>query len=153
MTGYYSAQRIVELNQGRAEAGQQLNSFREAYCFRTYKSDRAAEYARHGFCRRLEMLVHTINKVYETLPPDREDIPERDEVIAAAAAIHAFVMNAFGCLDNLAWIWVYEKNVKWKNGTELEPVDVGLRAAPAPASSSPILRTTFIWTAPGNCAP
>jgi hypothetical protein len=41
-------------------------------------------------------------------------------------AIQAFVMNCFGCLDNLAWIWVLEKDVKGKGGRELQPTDVGL---------------------------
>ncbi len=34
--------------------------------------------------------------------------------------------NAFGCLDNLAWIWVLEKDVKGKGGAELLPTEVGL---------------------------
>ena len=33
-------------------------------------------------------------------------------------------MNAFGCLDNVAWILVYEKDIKNSDGTELNPKDV-----------------------------
>jgi hypothetical protein len=40
------------------------------------------------------------------LPPAQEKIPERDVVVDAAIAIQAFTMNAFGCLDNIAWILV-----------------------------------------------
>ena len=36
------------------------------------------------------------------------------------------MLNVVGCLDNLAWIWVYEKDVTSKNGTELDPKSVGL---------------------------
>ena len=64
--------------------------------------------------------------MYEILPPQREDIPERDEVVDATIAIQSFVLNTFGCLDNLAWIWVYEKGVKGKNGNKLDPRKVGL---------------------------
>ena len=32
----------------------------------------------------------------------------------------------YGCLDNLAWIWVYEKDVKKEDGNELDPKWVGL---------------------------
>jgi hypothetical protein len=41
-------------------------------------------------------------------------------------AIQAFVMNAFGCLDNIAWVLVHEKDIKGKGGTDLEPKEVGL---------------------------
>ena len=35
-------------------------------------------------------------------------------------------MNVFGCPDNIAWIWVYEKGITNSDGTELEPKEVGL---------------------------
>jgi hypothetical protein len=46
------------------------------------------------------------------LAPDLEAIPEKTTVMDATASIQTFVMNAFGCLENLAWIWVLEKNVR-----------------------------------------
>jgi hypothetical protein len=49
--------------------------------------------------------------VFEKLPPELDEIPERDAVVDATLTTQAFVMNAFGCLDNLAWIWVCEKAV------------------------------------------
>jgi hypothetical protein len=40
---------------------------------------------------------------------------ERDVVVDAAIAIQVFKMNAFACLDSIAWIWVYEKDIKmWR---------------------------------------
>ena len=33
---------------------------------------------------------------------------------------------AGSCLDNLAWIWIFEKDLKGKDGNELERGDVGL---------------------------
>ncbi len=44
----------------------------------------------------------------------------------APIAIQSFVLNTFGCLDNLAWIWVYEKDIKGMDGHELDPKRVGL---------------------------
>jgi hypothetical protein len=41
-------------------------------CMRAYKTERGAEYAKHGFCRRLETLVRSIDRVYDLLPPDQE---------------------------------------------------------------------------------
>ncbi len=50
------------------------------------------------------MLVRAIDQVYEVLPPEKEYIPEHNEVMGATIAIQSFVLNTFGCLDNLAWI-------------------------------------------------
>jgi hypothetical protein len=54
-----------------------------------------------------------------------EWFPEREEVLKATVAIQAFVLNVIGCLDNLAWIWVYERGIT-ANGAELDPKSVGL---------------------------
>jgi hypothetical protein len=52
--------------------------------------------------------------------------PERDEVVDATIAIQSFIFNTFGCLDNLAWIWVYEKGVKNDDGSDLNFKRIGL---------------------------
>jgi hypothetical protein len=126
MAGYFSADELQKMTVGRAEVHQQFAELREKYLIRIYKTDRAREYAFHGFARRLGTLVRAIDRVFEILPPEREDIPERDEVVDATIAIQSFVFNTFGCLDNLAWIWVFEKSVKNDDGTELDLQRVGL---------------------------
>ena len=40
--------------------------------------------------------------------------------------LQAFLFNAYGCLENLAHIWVLEKNVKRENGHPLLRTWVGL---------------------------
>jgi hypothetical protein len=72
--------------------------------------------------------VRAIDFVFERLPPELDAIPDRDTVVDATLAIQAFVLNAFGCLDNLAWIWVCEKPVLDSSGNELGPLRVGLGA-------------------------
>jgi hypothetical protein len=126
MARYFSEERCAELHAGRDEVSRQFTDLRDRFFLRTYATDRGAEFAKHGFCRRLDTLVRVIDQVYELLPPEQEDIPPRDDVIDATTAIQAFTMNAFGCLDNIAWIWVYEKNVKGKHGVDLDPKSVGL---------------------------
>jgi hypothetical protein len=126
MAKYFSAERIAEWNAGREEVYRQFRDLQERFITRNYKNHRGAEFAKHGFCRRLETLVQTIDQVYELLPPEQEDIPPRDNVVRATIAIQAFTMNAFGCLENIAWIWLHEKDVKNGNGTPLEPREVGL---------------------------
>src|SRR5260221_7138897 len=120
MVRYFSAENLATLHHGREEVHAQFADLLYRYISRKFKNDRAGEYATHGFCRRLGILVRAIDQVYEALPPEREDIPERDEVLDATIAIQSFVFNTFGCLDNLAWIWVCEKGVKRNDGAELD---------------------------------
>lgn len=127
---YFSPELIEELTRSREEVAARFTPLRERFAWRNYQSQRAHEHATHGLCRRLDMLVRCIDQVYEILPPDREDIPERHETAKAEMAIHSFVLNTFGCLDNLAWIWVFEKNVRGRNGEELRPKSVGLCSEP-----------------------
>jgi hypothetical protein len=126
MAAYFSAESIETLASGREEVHAKFVDLRERYSWRDYKSDRGREHATHGLCRRLSLLVRCIDQVYEALPPEREDIPERHETAKAEIGIHSFVLNTFGCLDNLAWIWVYEKNVRGPHGDDLSPKSVGL---------------------------
>jgi hypothetical protein len=126
MAVYFAAEEIDKLNDGHEEVHRKFGELRDRYIVRMYKSGRGREYGVHGFGRRLGVLVRAIDQVYAILPPDREDIPERDEVIDATIAIQSFVLNTFGCLDNLAWIWVHEKDIREKDGTELDRKKVGL---------------------------
>jgi hypothetical protein len=117
---------VSKLHQGREEVHRQFAALRERWFLRTYHSDRAREFAHQGFCRRLDTMVHAIDLVFEILPPEREDIPEKDDVVGATICIQSFVFNAFGCLDNLAWIWVHEKELKGQDGNDLKAQWVGL---------------------------
>ncbi len=126
MAPYFSEKQLAELHWGRQKlVGQQLRMQLRLET-RKYKSERGREYAFHGFGRRLGLLVGAIDQVFTLLPPERESIPKREEVVNATIAIQSFVFNVVGCLDNLAWIWVYEKDVKDKDGGELDPKSVGL---------------------------
>jgi hypothetical protein len=123
---YFSEQRVAELTQGCAEARRQYRELSERFFLREYKTDRGAEFAKHGLCRRMETLIHIIENVFDILSPDLDVIPDRDDVVSATIGIQAFTLNAFGCLDNIAWIWVHERGVKGEGGVELEPIEVGL---------------------------
>jgi hypothetical protein len=142
MAGFFSAEDVAKLQQRLTEVQRQCAELKERYIVRMYRSDRAREYASHGFCRRLDTLALAIKLVFEVLPPELEDIPERDAVVAATILIQSFMLNAFGCLDNLAWIWVHEKELKGEDGRELkrEAVGLGPRYAYVRNSFSPEFR-------------
>ncbi|MET4719487.1 hypothetical protein ABIF63_003593 [Bradyrhizobium japonicum] len=124
--GYFSQEALDDLKNGLAELPPQLRKLKASYASRAYGNDQAREYAQHGLSRRLSTMVQMVETVFELLPPELEDVPELITVMAATACIQNFVMNAFGCLENLAWIWVLEKNVRGKGGAELGRFDIGL---------------------------
>ncbi|MGH6851377.1 MAG: hypothetical protein ACREDD_13180 [Methylocella sp.] len=123
---YFAQDQLEELNRGHSKILGKFADLREKYFIRNYQNARAREYATHGFGRRLGTLVRCIDRVFEILPPDLDEIPSRDEVTDATVNIQAFVFNIFGCCDNLAWIWVLEKAVLQQDGNPLEPKMVGL---------------------------
>lgn len=65
-------------------------------------------------------MARTIDQVYDLLPPSQEEIPSREKVIDATTAIQGFIMNAFGCLENIAWVLLHEKDIKNGDGTPLD---------------------------------
>jgi hypothetical protein len=126
MVGFFGEKAILDLRNDLADVHRRFNELQGMFLARTYKSARAREFSHHGFCHRLGTLVHCIDKVFTQLPPELDTIPSRNVVMDATIAIQAFVLNAFGCLDNLAWIWVEEKPVTDKNGDPLDRLRVGL---------------------------
>ena len=126
MASYFSEAQVASLYEGEEAANRAFADLRECYLIRGYKDAHAGEHALHGFSRRLGTLIRAINLVFEWLPPELDAIPERDTVVDATIVIQSFVLNTFGCLDNLAWIFVHEKAVRKADGTALDPQGVSL---------------------------
>lgn len=126
MAAPFSDAQIANLYEGRETANRMFAELRQRYLTRGYMDAHAEEHAQHGFSRRLYTLIRAINLVFDLLPPELDAIPERDTVVDATIAIQSFVLNTFGCLDNLAWIFVYEKGVTKPDGAALDPQSVSL---------------------------
>jgi hypothetical protein len=122
----YTAEHVEEMRAERLAIQWRFLELREAFAFRPYQNDQAKEHAQHGFGVRVATLVHCINRVFAILAPDRRDIPEKAELLDVTVNIQAFVSNVFGCLENLSWIWVCERNVTRTDGQPLARKQVGL---------------------------
>ena len=123
---FFTELQVDDLRVGLHEATENFRSLRERFVLRQFNTAGAREHADHGFARRLGSMLRCIENVYGVLPPDRVDIPTGDETDDATINIQAFVMNAFGCCENLAWLWVIERDIRRPNGTELPQGWVGL---------------------------
>ena len=122
----YSEEQLEKMYTDYEELRSRKTALMEGYILRQYRDGHAQEYARHGFCRRIQIMAHCIEGVFEKLPPNRDDVPSDDAVRDATVYLQAFVFNAFGSMDNLAHIWVSEKDVKRGNGKALSRMEIGL---------------------------
>ncbi len=116
---YYSDDALKQLAEGYTAVDAKLNTLLERYILLDLKNPRAQEFARQGFPRRLKVMVRCIVNVFEHIPPERTELPSRNELSDATINIQSFVFNVFGAIDNLAWIWMHENGQKRNDGTPI----------------------------------
>ena len=123
----FNAKQIERLVTDYEKLAPKRDALASAFIGREYIVSRAEEFAHHGFLRRVKTLLRCIENVFALLPPQQADIPKNEDRQDAEINIQASVLNTFGCLDNLAWIWVKEKKVTKADGSPLPRGWVGLR--------------------------
>jgi len=124
---YFTEEQIAQLAEGYAALDGRYNDLRQSYINHPWTTDRGREFGVNGFARRLQCLHRCIHNVFDNLPPELEQAPDRDTRHEAELQIQAFVFHAFGAADNLAWIWVSEENITRNNGTPLPDASIGIR--------------------------
>lgn len=77
--------------------------------------------------RRLKIIVRCISNIFFYYPIDSVNPVDQDNIDDCVINIHCFLINAYGCMDNLAHIWVNENSVTYKNGDPLRRFDIGIR--------------------------
>lgn len=128
MANFYDDRAIDKLAGAYAEMRGSSTHLQERCLGHPFRSERARKFARYGLARRSSSLVKCIANTFELIPPNLSGLPAAEALRDAEIQVQAFVVNVFGCLDNLAWIWVEERSIKNpKNGEELRPEWVGLR--------------------------
>jgi len=124
---YFSEQQIAELQNDYDSIEEKYLFLLKEFTSHKYKTEDASEHATQGFMRRLKTMSYCIRNVFELLPPDLDVIPSEEDRDDALINIQAFLFNVFGSVDNLAWMWVKETNLK-KNGKEPSKNQIGLRS-------------------------
>jgi hypothetical protein len=139
MAAQYSEEQITEYEESRQRWLDRGDALLTTILTQTFANPQAGEYARTGFARRLGYLDHAMLRLDEVYPPNIVNAP-RDRVRDAELILQAFVMNVFGAIDNLAWVWALERNVTGPGGRALygsEMVFVGPRCDHLIASLTP----------------
>lgn len=75
------------------------------------KQEKAKEYLFHGVMRRLRIIYRCINNIFTIFPIERETLLNRDELDDVMINLYAFFVNISGILDNLAWVFIHEKEL------------------------------------------
>jgi hypothetical protein len=112
MPRYYNKKHLKEIRekyQGIAPKTDDLVIKFTQYPFLDVK---AREYAHHGFARRIQTLERCISNLFKIIPPGTVKVPNRDRLHDAQIQIQSLLANTYGCVDNLAWIWVHERGLK-----------------------------------------
>lgn len=125
---FFSVDDLAQLKRDLESVAFKRNALQQQYLQLDFGNVRAKEFALNGYLRQLKTLSRCTERVFLLIPPDC-DAPVDDDVrIDAEINIQCSIFNVFGAVDNLAWIWVHEKEVRQSNGSELPPAWVGLRA-------------------------
>lgn len=120
MVKKYSNEELEQLDQDRLEWTRRGEILLDRVLSRKYVDVQAEIYARQGLCRRLGYLDHALLRLHDLYPPNTLNA-SRYTVRDVELLLHSFVMNVFGAIDNLAWVWVLERGVKGKKGKPLSP--------------------------------
>jgi hypothetical protein len=77
---YYSDDALEELKADYQTVDGKLDHLVQKYFLLDLKNTRAKEIAAQGFPRRLKIMVRCIDNVFGMIPPDRVELPSRDEL-------------------------------------------------------------------------
>ncbi len=123
---YFKPEDIAELEAGLRKLNASRTDLLQRYLMYSYRTQIGEEHGKQGLGRRLGTMQRCVENVFELLPPDFNEIPDKNSTKNAEISIQAFVMNVFGCIENLAWVWAHEKGVTQPDGTPLDAVMIGL---------------------------
>jgi hypothetical protein len=125
---FYAPRQSAELQEGYWTVNPAYERLLAEYLSLRLANEAAYEYARHGFVPKARHLEALHRKRILIRPPERNDMPKRDECLDLAINLQSFMFNVFGCIDNLAWIWVKDRQLTDNRGRPLRDQQVGLRA-------------------------
>ncbi|MCC7251607.1 hypothetical protein [Hyphomicrobium sp.] len=123
----YTAAALAELAEEQAKVPEATALLTERFLAWPFRNARAREMAHHGFVRRLRSIATCVHNVFGELPPGQAEPPDDEVRHNAEVNVQASVVHAYGACDNLAWVWVCERNITQASGAPLPDQWVGLK--------------------------
>lgn len=71
-------------------------------------SPRAKVFLTQGVMRRLNLVEHALDRIFDIFAPERSAFLSKIETNDVTSFLHTFVINVYGILENLAWVCVLE---------------------------------------------
>jgi hypothetical protein len=130
MKRYYSKAHLAGMREKLQTVGPKTDNLMLRFGTHRFLVEKGREYANHGFLRRIQTFRRCIENVFRIVPPGAVKVPSRVRLHDAQINIQAAVVNTYGCVDNLAWVWVYERGLK------VGPRQVGFRKHNVPVRQS-----------------
>jgi hypothetical protein len=124
----FKPEQISELQDGFDEVQAKADEITEMLLCWDYKTAEGREYGIHGLARRMFNIAWCIQRVYELLPPQLDVIPDHASRKDAEVFIQAAVFGVYGALENLAFVWAFERAVPDKNGKPLSHMKIGFNS-------------------------
>ncbi len=84
-----------------------------------FKSPPASEYLLNGVCRRLDIVRRCMVRIFNTSSVDRKNPLDDKERFDVEIALQCFMLNVYGILDNVAWVFLFERNAAPKRRQEV----------------------------------
>ena len=121
----YSQVHVLELWDAVASLPTRSTTLVERLLEFNFRTSKAEEFATHGLARRVQLMAFNIRRVFEALPPELRDLPTDENRQEATTHIQSIVFHSYGCFDNLAHIWVAERDIRRPNKSALSLTQIG----------------------------
>jgi hypothetical protein len=105
---YFTREHLVGLREKLETIGPKTDRLLLRFVAHQFADAKAREYAHHGFARRIQTLSRCIHNTFKIVPPSAMKVPSKTRLYDAQINIQSAIGNAYGCIDNLAWVWVHE---------------------------------------------
>jgi hypothetical protein len=93
-------------------------------------------------------MERAIINVFGRLPPETRDTPDEEVRHEVELLVQSFIFHIFGAADNLAWLWVSERDVRKADGSPLAERAIGIRKQAVVNAFPERLRTLIEQRAP-----
>lgn len=116
---FFPSEVVKELNMEYSEVKNDYEKFITKLVEIKLENEEAREYLDQGLKRRISAVKRCIDNIWSIYPPDREAKLTHNELYDATINLQAFIFNIFGCIDNLAWIFVKHTGHNYKNNYDV----------------------------------
>lgn len=114
---HYSNEALNQLNTAHSELRRRYKELiKQVFLFAGHlKNERAKEHMLHGVGRRLKILQRCVDNIFRLFPAGRMEKLPSEDLLDLEINLHAFLINTYGVIENIALALAYENNLMADN--------------------------------------